>query len=299
MKINKKVLIPVFATAMGLSVIGGISGAVAWYQYNTKVTTSFMGITTADGGVLQIKKVEEGAKWGRFANYGAADDKKALHPVTFGGMESTDELPEHAYKHPHAGAETAAMDTWDEAEKDADYYELKFELQALKLEDNTGYQAVDADVPVYLEELVLDSDASGASVANALRVHISAGTSNKLYSKAGGSIDTHGELDLDQDGDPDEIGGYAWNYDDTAIDYGDDGEQESVQFAASPTASSSNLLFTIPAGDTLEVTMTIWLEGWQQIEGDAIWDATRDADIDLHFGMKLFTPADTFLDDID
>ena len=54
MKFNKKVFIPVLATAMGLSVIGGIAGAVAWYQYNSKVSTSFAGASVADTGVLQI-----------------------------------------------------------------------------------------------------------------------------------------------------------------------------------------------------------------------------------------------------
>lgn len=296
MKINKKVLIPVFATAMGLSVIGGVSGAVAWYQYNTKVQASFMGITTADGGVLQIKKHSE-TKWGRFANYGAADDKKALHPVTFGGMTSAEALPSNAYKHPHAGAETAEMSTWDAAVEGTDYYQLQFDLQALKLNPTSKeWEAVEA--PVHLEELILDSEAAGASVAEAVRVHISAGTSNKLYSKSGGSIDTHGELDLDKDGDPDEVGGYAWDYDDTPIDYGDNGTQASLQFNASATASADNLLFTVPTTG-LTVTVTIWLEGWQKINSSAIWDATRDADIDIHFGMKLFTPADTFLNDAD
>ena len=71
MKINKKVLIPLFATAMGLSVIGGVSGAVAWYQYNTKVQASFMGVTTADGGVLQIKKSTDTA-WNSYADFGDA-----------------------------------------------------------------------------------------------------------------------------------------------------------------------------------------------------------------------------------
>ena len=90
MKISKKVLIPVFATAMGLSVIGGISGAVAWYQYNTKVTASFMGVTSADGGVLQVSD-DNGSTWKRDIDFGSATSK--LHPVTYGALASNAALP--------------------------------------------------------------------------------------------------------------------------------------------------------------------------------------------------------------
>ena len=294
MKISKKVLIPVFATAMGLSVIGGISGAVAWYQYNTKVQTSFMGVTTADGGVLQIKKEGE-STWGRFANYGSSSDKKALHPVTFGAMNSNSALPEKAYKHPHAGYETRQMTSWDDAAEGTDYWQMKFSIQALKLdEDSHEYVAVAA--PVHLEELILDSEAAGQSVAEAVRIHISAGESNKLYSKTAGTIDTHGNLDLDKDGSADIKGGYAWDYSEDPIDYGDGGQQASLALTASTTLDSSNLLFNVPASG-LEVTITVWLEGWQKINSSAIWDATRDADVDIKFGMKLATPKTTFLAD--
>ena len=292
MKINKKVLIPVFATAMGLSVIGGVSGAVAWYQYNTKVQASFMGVTTADGGVLQIKKTD--GEWGRFANFGDADTK--LHPVTFGNMAATDALPEFAYKHPHAGNETKAMTSWDKAVKGTDYHEIKFNLQALQLDESTKtWKAIAANV--YLEELVLDSATAGADVAEALRVHVKAGSSNHLYSKSGGQIVTHGNLDLDKDGSDDVVGGYAWNYDGTTkIDYGDGGSQTATAFAPNTTTSSSNLMFEVPSTG-LEVTITIWLEGWQQLHGSALWDVAQDDGVTLHFGMKLFTPANTFISD--
>ena len=103
MKINKKVLVPVFATAMGLSVIGGITGAVAWYQYNSKVSTSFVGTSVADTGVLQLGRKElvvddngdavdadsdghqdETIVWGREFTKGNAEH---LIPVTFGACE--------------------------------------------------------------------------------------------------------------------------------------------------------------------------------------------------------------------
>ena len=291
MKINKKVLIPVFATAMGLSVIGGVSGAVAWYQYNTKVQASWMGVTSADGGVLQIKKVEDGAKWDRFANFGSTTSK--LHPITFGALTGSEALPSKAYKHPHAGV--TDMTKWDEAVKGTDYYEMKFELRALKLNESTGaYDACAANV--HLEELVLDNGTdTPPEVVNAVRVHISDGTTNKLYSKAGGTIDTNGKLNLDHGEGNDIQGGYGWNYVNTELTYGA-GTQTSSTLTASTTLDDSNKLFVVPEAG-LTVTVTIWLEGWQQLEGSAIWDSTKASGVDIHFGMKLATPKTTFVAD--
>ena len=108
MKINKKIFIPILSTTVGLSVIGGIAGAFAWYQYNSKVNTSFVGASVADTGVLQIgtmqkvvdaegnpewvdpnvpddqKVQKETIVWGRDFNKGKAEH---LIPVTFGALE--------------------------------------------------------------------------------------------------------------------------------------------------------------------------------------------------------------------
>ena len=99
MKINKKILIPVFATAMGLSALGGISGAVAWYQFNTKVEASFVGASVADGGSLLISK-DNGTSWDRSIVFADQAANKKLHPCTFGAMTATGALPSNAYKHP-------------------------------------------------------------------------------------------------------------------------------------------------------------------------------------------------------
>ena len=290
MKINKKVLIPVFATAMGLSVVGGISGAVAWYQYNTKVSASWMGVTTADGGVLQIWDETE-SKWVRDAGFGTGSEE--LHPVTFGAMAADAALPAKAYKHPEAGV--ATMTDWDEATGD-EYVTFTVKVRAQKLNASTGeFEPVAADVK--LDEMVINSVTSGKTdVADAVRVHISDGTNNKLFSKTGTACDTHGQLDLDKDGDPDVVGGYKAfdDYDDTPIEYGDDGAQQSNSI----TALEDQVLFHVDASaEGKELTITIWLEGWQKLRGSAIWDATKDSGANIQFGMKLYTEKETFLDD--
>jgi len=287
MKINKKLLIPVFATAMGLSLIGGVSGAVAWYQYNTKVSASWMGVTTSDGGVLQIWD-ETNSKWVRDAAFGNGTEE--LHPVTFGGMAANAALPNKAYKHPEAGVE--AMTNWDEATGD-EYVVLTVKVRAQKLNSTSGeYEPCEADVK--LEEMIINSATTGKTdVADAVRIHINDGTNNKLFSKTGTTINTHGALDLDMDGDPDVVGGYKAfdTYDDTPLDYGDDGTQASNSI----TALEDQVLFHVPATENgISLIITIWLEGWQPLRGSAIWDATKDSGANIQFGMKLYTDKTTF-----
>ena len=291
MKINKKILIPMFATAMGLSLIGGVGGAVAWYQYNTKVTGSWMGVSTADGGVLQIK--DKDGKFKRDASYGASTDK--LHPITFGGLEANAALPAKAYKHPEAGVKN--MTSWDEAAA-TDYVTFDVVLKALKLNNSTGeYEPTGADV--YLDEMVIESATTGKTdVGNAVRVHISDGSAHKIYSKTGADTATHGYLDLEKDDDAadDVNGGYIWEYDNTKIDYGDDGTLKSNAIPAANAEPAK--IFTIGSSGTITLHVTIWLEGWEQLRGSSIWDATKDSGATIHFGMKLSTPKSTFLADL-
>ena len=84
MKNNKKVLIPLLATVAGLSIVGGVGGAVAWYQYSTRANASFIGSSVAESGVLQISR--DGVNWGRDAYYKQDDPSyvQSFSPVTFG-----------------------------------------------------------------------------------------------------------------------------------------------------------------------------------------------------------------------
>ena len=157
MKFNKKVLIPVCATAMGLSAIGGIAGAVAWYQYNSKVSASFVGASVADTGVLQIGHKENAnsdISWGR--DFYAGDDAAKLVPVTFGALEAgnvrkyvTDFANAKVvnFKNtivlPHLGAST------EEAEDNCALMaiqELKDYLENGNIKNSVNYPAVDAGV---------------------------------------------------------------------------------------------------------------------------------------------------------
>ena len=289
MKISKKVLIPVFATAMGLSVIGGVSGAVAWYQYNTKVSTSWVGVTSADGGVLQIQKSGE-TSWNSYVDFGS--DTTKLHPITFGALTATSSLEGVTpKKHPQAGVTNPA--NWDNAVKGTDYYELIFNLQAKKLNPETKvYEACEAAINV--DDLHIAATGSNQDVASAIRVHISSGTTNKLLSLDGGSINCFGPLDLDGSGSDDKYNNYHWESNHgSVLTYG---VSDAVQVSSKGTDIKNTTLLTIPTTGAT-VTVTIWLEGWQKLRNSAIWDVTQDSGVDVQFGMKLSTPKNTFLGD--
>ena len=291
MKINKKILIPVFATAMGLSLIGGVGGAVAWYQFNTKVTSSWIGVTTADGGVLQISK-DNGSTWDSYADFGSASTK--LHPVTFGAMTATSALPSTAKKHPHAGETDPS--TWDNAVLNTDYFQYTFKLRAKKYNpENHTYDACSAVVK--FDDLHLSAVGTNTRVGDAVRVHISDGTNYKLLSINGGSINCYGALDLDGSGHADKTNNYQWETGHaTELVYGNTSDTQ-VSTQAS-TLIGTNFL-TVPV-EGATVTFTIWLEGWQKLGTDdmAIWDITKDDGVSIQFGMKLSTPESTFVSDL-
>ena len=232
MKINKKVLIPVFATAMGLSVIGGVGGAVAWYQYNSKVTTSYIGTSVADTGVLQIgHKVGNNIEWGR--DFSLMDDDAELRPVTFGELKTVNMesgvLNDKAYAYPHAGAgegylghsnANAEVEGWTEVSSNPAGYYAQFEVyfKAQQADATDGYKQVKRDV--YLSKVILNTLENDKVTENALRVHFDiensaqeSGSKNRLFAKnehkannnepsQGTELKLYGPLNLENPDDP-------------------------------------------------------------------------------------------------
>ena len=224
MKINKKILIPVFATAMGLSVMGGIGGAVAWYQYNSKVSTSFIGTSVADTGVLQIGYKEAGSNditWGR--DFTKMSGNK-LYPVTFGELKTVSNkancLPDKAYMYPEAGAGEGYVSHkpadpdfphWSEAEEGKHYYQFELYFKATQTDSTKESGSRLVARPVYITKSILKClDANGDELdadnaLNALRIHMEVeGSDNKLLSNvARTNLELSGELDLDDNGSVD------------------------------------------------------------------------------------------------
>ena len=227
MKINKKILIPVFASAMGLSVIGGVGGAVAWYQYNSKVTTSFIGTSVADTGVLQIS--EDGQNWKR--DFTMMDGKK-LYPVTFGELETVSNkqncLPSKAYMYPEAGAGEGYVNHkpadpnfphWTEATEGTHYYQFSLYFKAFQTDETKDSGSRLVARPVYITDIIFNSlDSNGDPLLakfaqDALRIHVDVeGGTNKLFSNSARTdMALSGNLDLDGNGQDDAYHSTLWN----------------------------------------------------------------------------------------
>lgn len=327
MKINKKIVVPVLSTAAGLALLGGISGSVAWYQYNSRVTASIIGTSVANSGLLQIST--DNTNWKRdvvSAETGSQNNNKLL-PVTFGEMEKeidTDGqtvvkdtvLPANAYAFPEAGH--GAYNEWFGARKNYEYVQYDIYLKATQAAGTADAQLVSK--PVYISDMVLEDATENKAVAEALRVHLAVENGkNFLISKTGihyvdendKGLPLFGKMDLDGDNQLDTKGGYEWSTDrNSEITYGAEGKYQ-VTKGMSEIVAPRNADGDIVKGDTetdeefaakkicdtlttgsQKITVTVWLEGWHKFENadsqlSAIWESSKRAEASVHVGMTF------------
>ena len=122
MKLNAKIIIPAFALLAGASLVGSISGTVAWYQYSTRANVSYIGSSAGVIGNLQVR-INDGTdrEWGPQVS---TDDVLAylgvqhVEPVTPGNLGMNDSLKEAKWNG------SAAIASGDElpAGNEGDYY---------------------------------------------------------------------------------------------------------------------------------------------------------------------------------
>lgn len=201
MKLNKKIAVPFLSTVMGLSLIGGVGGAVAWYQYNSRVTASFIGTSVANTGVLQIgQKVTEADPvsgdpvekivWGRDLNTasitGSTNDNK-LAPVTFGALLDDNNpdheskhfvgrLPEKAYTNPEAGKgpytvkndQNVDVDNWNPATAGKEYVQFDVYLRALQPDATVAAEDTTYNIPAGYKLIEKDVYLSQVVLENAV-----------------------------------------------------------------------------------------------------------------------------------
>ena len=225
---KNKIIVSALALCIGASLAGSVSGTIAWYQYSTRANVAFIGEAGGFSGNLQMRFASEASDetawrtritWKEMNNeltnnlpQGVNDLK--IVPMTFGAMIRNQELPAQGYVQPIAGV--GDMTKWVKAGKE-NY--AQFQLQ-LRYNQRDGVLAGDPAVDgenvmkeVYISKMEISEHAvSGKKdLSDAARVHISssyiesntAQSVNKLISNQGGTILTHGPLDLDGDGDPD------------------------------------------------------------------------------------------------
>ena len=321
MKFNKKLVVTSLSTVLGLGIVGSISGTFAWYQYSTRASASIIGVSSAEAGMLQIKK-STASTWGATDLYTAdlkgSNTSATLMPVTFGGFAKDAALPAKAYKNPEAGDEKLNVTKY-EASAAKEYIQFTVNLRAVAANGNQ----VEKDV--YISRLVLeDTVTANGNITNALRMHISTSTKNFLVAPGDArNMDCHGALDISGDGNADNSndGALEWEkvVSPTTLDYGfykDDDDDVSTPEVLDTTkqttytvgevvnarnadgtitASADKKLGTTPTTGSLDVTVTIWLEGWEKLgtTPSAIWDP-KTVGKTIHAGLVFDIGAGAF-----
>ena len=264
MKMNKKLIVPFLSTVVGISMAAGIGGAVAWYQYNSQVTASFVGSSVADSTLLQIghieTTVEQGQSvdtmvWERDYNFFKNQTTPKLVPVTFGALDNSNAAKPnllatggtYAYGYPEAGIKNGTgYSQWAQVAANDGYVRKDIYLRALNV-DNTH-----AALDVYLSDITLEIVKNNNVVtddsvlADALRIHLDiegngnqpGDPTNKLISKkaivattdpAYSGLSLSGKLDLDGVAGNDTQGGYSWSEGNTTeITYGVPGQYQTT-----------------------------------------------------------------------
>ena len=329
---KNKIIVSAVALLVGAGLAGSITGTIAWYQYSTRAAGAYVGTAGGASGNLQlrIKKDGQAANEGwvsrltkeDVADYLAANSiGQDIQPITSGNMAKEDAIPENFYRNPLPGK--AAYDSWEKADQ-SNYISLPLEL---RFEERTGDQKEYVAKDVYLTDLLIKEDRlnTAEDLSEAIRFHVSSFSSaaptqrtNRLISKNGGTIDTHGALDLDADPGNDMAYDDKYGFDGSElheIDYGA-GQQEAFVAAVDSatdgvypilaktsdesldlsnleynTSESKSIGKTVAGDeDLLNVEITIWVEGWQQFSNDAVWGANyigAQFDVGFEFAVDI------------
>ncbi len=303
-KFNKKnILVATLMSGVGISLVGSIAGTFAWYQYSTRAILSYVGQTDVKTAQLEVKFKDDAThtyNWGKttlgqadFATYLANNANNTnLLPITAGKLQKNAAFDASALKgHPVAFYDT--YDKWADAAA-TDY--IQFDIQLRYLDNKTGEPIANTDI--WLSDLLIQNDTSNGhqDVSDAIRVHVSAGTTNWLMSKTGANTKVGGNLDLNNDGEADALSarGSAYEFENkTALIYGEqDYDLEANQQTCytinnvKPTDNKGTLtggevLGTTDTNGILDVTVTFFLEGWTILNGKTVWEDAIGAKFDI------------------
>ena len=320
MKINTKhAIIPALMTAVGMALVGSVSGTVAWYQYSTRVTTSIVGASAKCAEGLEVSLSGADNDFHSELNSAAITsaalnnmDGSAFQPVTSAAAHATAEMTTvpAAYNYKgHPKYQNFAYNTWAAA-PDGSYlqYDLFFRVLDVDGATTKSYLAKQ----LYFEDFTVNFTATNAGAdanafKNALRFQFDCKTTgaNKsiLLANTAGTTALGASLDLNNDGQFDKTIGYSdWE----AVEAAEYGDKTLTQAYAAPATyiapvvdgsldpSGVSSLGSTVAGaysnaSALHYTVTIWLEGWHATGTTAptsIWDA-KDYIGSFQIGMRF------------
>ncbi len=321
---KKKIIVSALALAIGAGLAGSVTSTIAWYQYSTRTTAAYVGVAGGTSGNLKMRFKEDGQAddegWvtkilkDDMADYLASKSRATnVVPITSGQMQLKDNVPNKFYCNPIYGY--ADQSSWKEATA-ANYVKIELEL---KYVEKVGTTETNAAKDIYLSDLFLAQDPSDTThkdISSAIRFQLAAYTDpaekqNRLISKNGGTIDTHGYLDLNGDTFDDvEYANKSEKYgfteaEGTKISYGGTSSTQTCYLAdtTGTDAILADLANDVKGGDRklgttvasessfLSVDITIWVEGWAKLpegnSGKAIWDTEDFSNAKFDVGFEF------------
>ena len=317
MKMNK-IIIPAAMLAVGVALVGSISSTLAWYQYSTKAQAAYIGTSVGQSENLEIQK--KNGNWAtnlqssEVEKLAGADIKaKNLIPVTpriagDGNLAKDAALPDAATF--ENSIETGVAGYGEQrGDVETNYVQFTLNIHYKKTDSAVTYEAKKLKlVDLTIADSTANSQVNQGDLYKAIRVHFSAGESNRLYANNGVDTDetittaTSGYLDTGNNGTYDKGLGYEWDpQSQQNVIYG---VQDSQQVAYN-SSYADNLdweIGTLPATEAgLAVTVTIWLEGWQKLSAvptgnadktgesskSAMWDPQKYVNKKFNVGMRF------------
>ena len=219
---TQKIIVGALAAVGVASLVGSISGTIAWYQYSTRASAAYTGASAKCTENLEIRlfRAESGLGENRIPgfdsgwknnlriadiqeylnSYDRTDGDYDLRPVTTGAMELGEARSEF-YSQPLPGKGSYAE--WILAKKSFDFIELPLQF---RVKDQNGNPLVNSflEQNLYLADLTMKAtnDNTQEDITEALRVSFDIeGTDDDMtFSKHGITADTYGHLDIDGDG---------------------------------------------------------------------------------------------------
>ena len=280
MKFNKKLVVTALSTVLGLGIVGSISGTVAWYQYSTRSTAAFVGTAVKSTGNLEMSL--DGTNFKSVitssdvaTRLAALPSKNAnVSPITTGvNSEANAALGSKFYSNPvYQGFDYSE---WNLADK-KEYVQFDLTLRYLGVNGGTDAAAV-VGKKIYLNDFMIDENSSNTklNISDAVRVHLGS-TNNMLLSNEGQTTTLGGNLDLGGEAGPDTNGKWEeFTGAGQVTAYGDESfKQKTYKLSDVKPSMVDNVLTgnkylgVTDSNGKLVVTVTIWLEGWQELHSE-------------------------------
>ena len=207
-KISKKLIVSTLSTAMGVSLVGAITGTVAWYQYSTRSTVSFVGTTIRNSENLQVSFDKDDVD--SFVNDLSQTDiagqvvNTQLLPITTGAQAKNANLKLDDNSKPIFYAnpiyQKFGYNEWLRADASA-YVQFTVYLKLNKVVNNDPAVIIEAPRKVYLGDFLIQDDRQNdlADISDAIRVHLHSDHEDMLLGKTNDNTNVFGALDLNLD----------------------------------------------------------------------------------------------------